>query len=315
QNVFVSWVLECGDSDSLIAYRDGQIEIIPNDQGNRITPSWVAFTDTLRLVGEAAKNQAASNAQRTIFDVKRLIGRMFDDYEVSTYINFLPYKVVDKDGSPYIEVKVFSPEQISAMILGKIKETAEAYLWKKVEGAVVTVPCEIQTPIILRISHNDAQRQATKNAGTIAGLNVLRIVNEPTAAAIAYGLNKKCGKKNIVVYDLGGGTFDVRATSGDTQLGGEDFNHRVMNYFIKLIKKKYGKDINEDSKARGKLRRECERAKKTLSSQHQVQEEIESLFDDIEFSEPLTRAKFEELNMELFKKTLELVKKALKDAV
>ncbi|KAK6942748.1 Heat shock protein 70 family [Dillenia turbinata] len=278
QNVFVSWVLECGDSDSLIgidlgttyscvaAYRDGQIEIIPNDQGNKITPSWVAFTDTLRLVGEAAKNQAASNAQRTIFDVKR-----FDDYEVSRYINFLPYKVVDKDGSPYIEVKVFSPEQISAMILGKIKETAEAYLWKKVEAYF-----------------SDAQRQATKNAGTIAGLNVLRIINEPTAAAIAYGLNKKCGKKSIVVYDLGGGTFDVsiltiengifevRATSGDTQLGGEDFNHRDMNYFIKLIKKKYGKDINEDSKALGKLRRECERAKKTLSSQHQVQVEIVS---------------------------------------
>ncbi|KAJ0080277.1 hypothetical protein Patl1_22534 [Pistacia atlantica] len=262
-------------------YRNGHVEIIANDQGNRITPSWVAFTDTERLIGEAAKNQAALNAERTIFDVKRLIGRKFDDPEVQRDIKFLPYKVVNKDGKPYIQV--------------------EAYF-------------------------NDAQRQATKDAGIIAGLNVARIINEPTAAAIAYGLDKKGGEKNILVYDLGGGTFDVSiltidngvfevlSTSGDTHLGGEDFDHRVMDYFIKLIKKKYNKDISKDNKALGKLRRECERAKRALSSQHQVRVEIESLFDGVDFSEPLTRARFEELNMDLFKKTMTPVKKALEDA-
>lgn len=304
-------------------YRNGHVEIIANDQGNRITPSWVAFTDTERLIGEAAKNQAALNAERTIFDVKRLIGRKFDDPEVQKDIKFLPYKVVNKDGKPYIqvkvrdgEVKVFSPEEVSAMILTKMKETAEAYLGKKIKDAVITVPAYF----------NDAQRQATKDAGIIAGLNVARIINEPTAAAIAYGLDKKGGEKNILVYDLGGGTFDVSiltidngvfevlSTSGDTHLGGEDFDHRVMDYFIKLIKKKYNKDISKDNKALGKLRRECERAKRALSSQHQVRVEIESLFDGVDFSEPLTRARFEELNMDLFKKTMGPVKKALEDA-
>ncbi|KAK6915597.1 Heat shock protein 70 family [Dillenia turbinata] len=304
-------------------YRNGHVEIIANDQGNRITPSWVAFTDTERLIGEAAKNQAAQNAQRTIFDVKRLIGRKFDDVEVQRDIKFLPYKVVNKDSKPYIqvkvkdgEVKVFSPEEISAMILGKMKETAEAYLGKKIKDAVVTVPAYF----------NDAQRQATKDAGTIAGLNVVRIINEPTAAAIAYGLDKKGGEKNVLVYDLGGGTFDVSiltidngvfevlATSGDTHLGGEDFDHRLMDYLVKLIQKKYNKDISKDNRALGKLRRECERAKRALSSQHQVRVEIESLFDGVDFSEPLTRARFEELNMDLFKKTLGPVKKALEDA-
>ncbi|ERN00978.1 hypothetical protein AMTRI_Chr04g187670 [Amborella trichopoda] len=304
-------------------YKNGHVEIIANDQGNRITPSWVAFTDTERLVGEAAKNQAALNPERTIFDVKRLIGRRFSDKEVQRDMKFLPYKVVNKDGKPYIEVKirenevkVFSPEEISAMILGKMKETAESYLGKTIKDAVVTVPAYF----------NDAQRQATKDAGVIAGLNVARIINEPTAAAIAYGLDKKGGEKNILVYDLGGGTFDVSiltidngvfevlATSGDTHLGGEDFDQRVMDYFIKLIKKKYNKDISKDNKAIGKLRREAERAKRALSSQHQVRVEIESLFDGIDFSEPLTRARFEELNMDLFKKTMGPVKKALEDA-
>ncbi|XP_038717365.1 heat shock 70 kDa protein BIP1-like [Tripterygium wilfordii] len=303
-------------------YKNGQVEIIVNDQGNRITPSWVAFTDEERLIGEAAKNQAAFNPDRTIFDVKRLIGRKFDDPEVQKDIKYLPYKVVNKGGKPYIQVKVkgetkvFSPEEISAMILGKMKETAESYLGKKIKSAVVTVPAYF----------NDAQRQATKDAGTIAGLNVARIINEPTAAAIAYGLDKKGGEKNILVYDLGGGTFDVSiltidngvfevlSTSGDTHLGGEDFDHRVMDYFIKLIKKKHNKDISKDNKALGKLRRECERAKRALSSQHQVRVEIESLFDGVDFSEPLTRARFEELNMDLFKKTMGPVKKALEDA-
>lgn len=304
-------------------YRNGHVEIIANDQGNRITPSWVAFTDTERLIGEAAKNQASLNPERTIFDVKRLIGRKFDDPEVQRDIKMLPYKIVNKDGKPYIqvkvkdgEVKVFSPEEISAMILQKMQETAESYLGKKVKNAVVTVPAYF----------NDAQRQATKDAGTIAGLNVVRIINEPTAAAIAYGLDKKGGEMNILVYDLGGGTFDVSiltidngvfevlSTSGDTHLGGEDFDHRVMDYFIKLIKRKYKKDISKDNKALGKLRRECERAKRALSSQHQVRVEIESLVDGTDFSEPLTRARFEELNMDLFKKTMGPVKRALEDA-
>ncbi|GFP93862.1 luminal-binding protein [Phtheirospermum japonicum] len=294
-------------------YRQGKLEIIANDQGNRITPSWVAFTDTERLIGEAAKNQAPLNPDRTIFDVKRLIGRKFDDPEVQRDMKMLPYKVVDKDGKPYLEVKmkdgevkIFSPEEISAMTLQKMKETAEAYLGKKINRAVVTVPAYF----------NDAQRQATKDAGTIAGLQVDRIINEPTAAAIAYGLDKQGDEKNILVFDLGGGTFDVSvltidngvfevlATSGDTHLGGEDFDHR----------KKHGKDISHDKRALGKLRKECERAKRALSSQHQARVEIESLFDGVDFSETLTRARFEELNVDLFKKTMGPVKRALEDS-
>nr|AAA81954.1 BiP isoform B [Glycine max] len=299
------------------------VEIIANDQGNRITPSWVAFTDSERLIGEAAKIVAAVNPVRTIFDVKRLIGRKFEDKEVQRDMKLVPYKIVNKDGKPYIQVKikdgetkVFSPEEISAMILTKMKETAEAFLGKKINDAVVTVPAYF----------NDAQRQATKDAGVIAGLNVARIINEPTAAAIAYGLDKKGGEKNILVFDLGGGTFDVSIltidngvfevldTNGDTHLGGEDFDQRIMEYFIKLIKKKHGKDISKDNRALGKLRREAERAKRALSSQHQVRVEIESLFDGVDFSEPLTRARFEELNNDLFRKTMGPVKKAMEDA-
>lgn len=304
-------------------YKNGHVEIIANDQGNRITPSWVAFTDGERLIGEAAKNQAAANAERTIFDVKRLIGRKFDDKEVQKDVKLFPFKIINKDGKPYIqvkvkdgEVKVFSPEEVSAMVLIKMKETAEAFLGRKIKDAVVTVPAYF----------NDAQRQATKDAGIIAGLNVARIINEPTAAAIAYGLDKKGGEKNILVFDLGGGTFDVSilaidngvfevlATNGDTHLGGEDFDQRIMEYFIKLIKKKYNKDISKDNRALGKLRREAERAKRALSNQHQVRVEIESLFDGVDFSEPLTRARFEELNTDLFKKTMGPVKKAMDDA-
>ncbi|CAI5520754.1 unnamed protein product [Closterium sp. Naga37s-1] len=303
-------------------YKNGHVEIIANDQGNRITPSWVAFTDSERLIGEAAKNQFASNPERTVFDVKRLIGRKFADKEVQRDMKLVPYKIVNRDSKPYVEVevkgekKVFSPEEVSAMILGKMKDTAEAYLGKKIKDAVVTVPAYF----------NDAQRQATKDAGVIAGLNVARIINEPTAAAIAYGMDKKGGEKNILVFDLGGGTFDVSiltidggvfevlATNGDTHLGGEDFDQRIMEYFIKLIKKKYNKDISKDNKALGKLRREAERAKRALSNQHQVRVEIESLFDGTDFSEPLTRARFEELNNDLFRKTMGPVKKAMEDA-
>ncbi|XP_075485037.1 luminal-binding protein 5-like isoform X2 [Primulina tabacum] len=303
-------------------YKNGHFEIIANDQGNRITPSWVGFTDNERLIGEAAKNQAHSNPERTIFDVKRLIGRKFDDKEVQSDMKLVPYKIVNRDGKPYVQVvkngenKVFSPEEISAMVLTKMKETAEAYLGKEIKDAVITVPAYF----------NDAQRQATKDAGTIAGLNVVRIINEPTAAAMAYGLDKKGKEKNILVFDLGGGTFDVSiltidngvfevlSTNGDTHLGGEDFDNRIMEYFVKLIKKKHGKDISKDNRAMGKLRRESERAKRALSNQHQVRVEIESLFDGMDFSEPLTRARFEELNNDLFKKTMGPVKKALADA-
>jgi len=255
--------------------------------------------------------------------VKRLIGRDFKDKTVQKDKSLLSYDIVDKAGKPYVSTgvtgggdKVFSPEEISAMILGKMKEIAEGFLGKKIKNAVVTVPAYF----------NDAQRQATKDAGTIAGLNVARVINEPTAAAIAYGLDKKGGEKNILVFDLGGGTFDVSiltidngvfeviSTNGDTHLGGEDFDQRVMQYFIKLIKKKHGKDVNKDKRALQKLRRECERAKRALSSQHQVRVEVESLIDGIDLSEPLTRARFEELNADLFKKTLNPVKKAMNDA-
>ncbi|CAG2106694.1 unnamed protein product [Medioppia subpectinata] len=304
-------------------FKNGRVEIIANDQGNRITPSYVAFTaEGERLIGDAAKNQLTSNPENTIFDVKRLIGREWTDPTVQADVKYFPFKVIEKSGKPHVKVetgsgpKVFAPEEVSAMVLVKMKETAEAYLGKKVSHAVVTVPAYF----------NDAQRQATKDAGVIAGLNVMRIINEPTAAAIAYGLDKREGEKNILVFDLGGGTFDVSlltidngvfevvSTNGDTHLGGEDFDQRVMEHFIKLYKKKTGKDIRSDNRAVQKLRREVEKAKRTLSGAHQARIEIESLFDGEDFSEVLTRAKFEELNMDLFRSTLKPVQKVLEDA-
>ncbi|CAN1137122.1 Heat shock 70 kDa protein BIP2 [Linum perenne] len=295
--------IDLGTTFSCVAVEvNGKIEVIANDQGNRITPSSIAFTtaDNEHLIGDAAKNQAALNPSRTIFDIKRLIGKKFD---------------VEKG-------KLFSPEEISAMVLTKMKETAESYLGKPVDGAVVTVPAYF----------NDTQRQATKEAGRIAGLKILRIINEPTAGALAYGLNNRNHKvkRKILVYDLGGGTFDVSvmdveddvfevlATGGDTHLGGVDFDRRVMDYFIDLIKKKHGMDISRDTRALGKLRKECERAKRSLSSQTQVCMHVFSLTFSLQggkdFSEILTRAKFEELNMDLFKKTLDMVTKTLEDA-
>ncbi|KAL6865881.1 ATPase with role in protein import into the ER [Amphichorda felina] len=298
----------------------GKVEILVNDQGNRITPSYVAFTDEERLVGDSAKNQAASNPHNTIYDVKRLIGRTYNDKDVQADIKHFPYQVIQKEGKPVVQVQVngadkqFTPEEVSAMILGKMKEVAESYLGKKVTHAVVTVPAYF----------NDNQRQATKDAGIIAGLNVLRIVNEPTAAAIAYGLDKT-DERQIIVYDLGGGTFDVSllsidqgvfevlSTAGDTHLGGEDFDQRVINYFAKSYNKKNGVDVTKDPKAMGKLKREAEKAKRTLSSQMSTRIEIEAFFEGNDFSETLTRAKFEELNMDLFKKTLKPVEQVLKD--
>ncbi|KAL0276402.1 UNVERIFIED_CONTAM: hypothetical protein PYX00_003989 [Menopon gallinae] len=304
-------------------YKNGRVEIIANDQGNRITPSYVAFTpDGERLIGDAAKNQLTTNPENTIFDAKRLIGREWGDSAVQHDIKYFPFQVKEKNSKPHIEVstsqgtKLFAPEEISAMVLGKMKETAEAYLGKKVTHAVVTVPAYF----------NDAQRQATKDAGTIAGLVVMRIINEPTAAAIAYGLDKREGEKNVLVFDLGGGTFDVSlltiengvfevvSTNGDTHLGGEDFDQRVMDHFIKLYKKKKGKDIRKDNRAVQKLRREVEKAKRALSSSHQVRIEIESFFEGDDFSETLTRAKFEELNMDLFRSAMTPVQKVLEDA-
>ncbi|EMR08238.1 chaperone DnaK [Pneumocystis murina B123] len=301
--------------------QSGRVEILANDQGNRITPSYVAFTKEERLVGDAAKNQAPANPLNTIFDVKRLIGRRFDEADVQADIKNFPFKVHHHDGKPHVEVniagekKTFTPEEISAMVLRKMKEIAESYLGRTVTHAVVTVPAYF----------NDAQRQATKDAGTIAGLNVLRIVNEPTAAAIAYGLDKKEGERLIIVYDLGGGTFDVSllsiedgvfeviATAGDTHLGGEDFDHQVMAYFKTLFHQKHGVRLDDDPKALGKLKREVEKAKRTLSSQMSTRVEIESLYQGIDFSETLTRAKFEEINMHLFKKTMKPVEQVLKD--
>ncbi|XP_070581942.1 endoplasmic reticulum chaperone BiP-like [Ptychodera flava] len=304
-------------------YKNGRVEIIANDQGNRITPSYVAFTEEgERLIGDAAKNQLTSNPTNTVFDAKRLIGRNWDDKSVQHDVKYFPFKVKEKNGKPHVEVsvgeerKIFAAEEISAMVLGKMKETAEAYLGTDVANAVVTVPAYF----------NDAQRQATKDAGIIAGLNVMRIINEPTAAAIAYGLDKKEGEKNILVFDLGGGTFDVSlltidngvfevvATNGDTHLGGEDFDQRVMEHFIKLYKKKKGKDVRKDNRAVQKLRREVEKAKRALSAQHQARVEIESFYDGEDFSEVLTRAKFEELNMDLFRSTMKPVQKVMEDA-
>ncbi|RCK55976.1 Heat shock protein SSA2 [Candida viswanathii] len=316
--------IDLGTTYSCVAhFANDRVEIIANDQGNRTTPSFVAFTDTERLIGDAAKNQAAMNPANTVFDAKRLIGRKFNDPEVQNDIKHFPFKVVDKGGKPNIEVeykgetKVFTPEEISSMILGKMKETAEGFLGTAVKDAVVTVPAYF----------NDSQRQATKDAGLIAGLNVMRIINEPTAAAIAYGLDKKSEQeKNVLIFDLGGGTFDVsllsiedgifevKATAGDTHLGGEDFDNRLVNFFIQEFKRKNKKDISTNQRALRRLRTACERAKRTLSSSAQTSIEIDSLYEGIDFYTSITRARFEELCADLFRSTLEPVEKVLKDS-
>ncbi|KPJ17595.1 Heat shock protein 68 [Papilio machaon] len=305
-------------------WQHGNVEIIANDQGNRTTPSYVAFTDTERLIGDAAKNQVALNPNNTVFDAKRLIGRKFDDPKIQQDMKHWPFKVVNESGKPKIEVefkgerKRFAPEEISSMVLTKMKETAEAYLGSTVREAVITVPAYF----------NDSQRQATKDAGAIAGLNVLRIINEPTAAALAYGLDKNLkGERNVLIFDLGGGTFDVsiltidegslfevKATAGDTHLGGEDFDNRLVNHLADEFKRKYKKDLRMNPRALRRLRTAAERAKRTLSSSTEATIEIDALYEGIDFYTRVSRARFEELNSDLFRGTLEPVEKALKDA-
>ena len=300
------------------------VEIISNDLGSRTTPSYVAFTETDRLIGFEAKSQGASNPTNTVYDAKRLIGRKYSDESVKEDMKIWPFKVVSKSSKPHIEVtwkgevQQFSPEEISAMILTKMKTTAENFLGDDVKNAVVTVPAYF----------NDAQRQATKDAGTISGLNVLRIINEPTAAAIAYGLDKvnEEDEKNILVFDLGGGTFDVslltidggvfevKATAGDTHLGGEDFDNNLVNYCIKEFRKKHRKDISGNARAMRRLKSNCERAKRTLSSSTTAFLELDALYEGIDFSLPISRAKFEHLNESLFKNTLKPVEKVLRDS-
>jgi len=308
-------------------WQHDRVEIIANDQGNRTTPSYVAFTESERLIGDAAKNQVAMNPHNTVFDAKRLIGRRFQDSAVQDDVKHFPFKVICKDGDkPAVEVKfknetkVFSPEEISAMVLSKMKEIAESFLGKDVKNAVVTVPAYF----------NDSQRQATKDAGAISGLNILRIINEPTAAAIAYGLDKKTAgskaERNVLIFDLGGGTFDVslltieegifevKATAGDTHLGGEDFDSRLVNFFVSEFKRKFKKDVTANARSLRRLRTACERAKRTLSSTTQTTVEIDSLVDGIDFYSSITRAKFEELCMDLFRGTLDPVEKVLRDS-
>ncbi|KAK5822150.1 hsp71-like protein [Linnemannia elongata] len=316
--------IDLGTTYSCVAvWQNDRVEIIANDQGNRTTPSYVAFTDTERLIGDAAKNQVAMNPVNTVFDAKRLIGRRFDDKDVQSDMKHWPFKVIDKATKPYIQVeykgetKEFTPEEISSMVLTKMRETAEAYLGTTVTNAVVTVPAYF----------NDSQRQATKDSGMIAGLNVLRIINEPTAAAIAYGLDKKTvGEKNVLIFDLGGGTFDVslltiedgifevKATAGDTHLGGEDFDNRLVNHFVQEFKRKHKKDLSSNPRALRRLRTACERAKRSLSSSAQTSIEIDSLFEGVDFYTSLTRARFEELNQDLFRNTMEPVEKVLRDS-
>jgi heat shock protein 1/8 len=304
-------------------WQNDRVEIIANDQGNRTTPSYVAFTENERLIGDAAKSQAAMNASNTVFDAKRLIGRKFFDPSVQSDMKHWPFQVLNgPNNTPLIQVeykgetKRFKAEEISSMVIGKMKDIAEAYLGKQVASAVVTVPAYF----------NDSQRQATKDAGVIAGLNILRIINEPTAAAIAYGLDKKGTEKNVLIFDLGGGTFDVslltieegifevKATAGDTHLGGEDFDNRMVDYFMQDFKRRYKKDMSQNQRSIRRLRTACERAKRTLSSTTQAHLEIDSLFDGIDFNATITRARFEDLNMDYFRKCLEPIERVLRDA-
>jgi heat shock 70kDa protein 1/2/6/8 len=317
--------IDLGTTYSAVAlFQNGKVEVIANEQGNRTMPSYVAFNDVERLIGESAKNQVALNPENTIFDAKRLIGRKFSEQIVQSDIKHFPFKVVaglnDKCliNVEYMgETKSFQPEEISAMILGKMKEIAENFAGCKITDAVITVPAYF----------NDSQRQSTKDAGAIAGLNVLRIINEPTAAAIAYGFDKNVkDDKNILVVDVGGGTadysiltidgglFEVLATAGDTHLGGEDFDTIIVNHFLEEFKRKNKKDISTNARAIRRLRTACERAKRTLSNSTQANVEIDSLFEGIDFYSSITRARFEELCNSLFRRCIEPIDKVLRDS-
>lgn len=317
--------IDLGTTYSCVGYwQNNRVEIIPNDQGNRTTPSYVAFNGTERLIGDGAKNQISMDPKNVVFDAKRLIGRNYNDPEVQSDMKFWPFKVIERNGKPYIqveymgEIKEFTAEEISAMVLSELKDTAEAYIGEKVSDAVITVPAYF----------NDSQRQATKDAGLIAGLNVLRIINEPTAAAIAYGLdNKDDEKKNVLIFDLGGGTLDVslliikngkievKSTAGDSHLGGQDFDNNLINHFILEFKRKNNNiDISTNPKALRKLRKHCERAKRTLSNSSKASVEIESLYNGIDLISSITRARFEDLNSNLFSKLTEPIDKVLSDA-
>ena len=315
--------IDLGTTYSCVGWwKDNRCEIIANDQGNRTTPSYVAFTETERIIGDGAKNQSSMNPENTIYEAKRLIGRQYEDSTVQTDMKQFPYTVVNKGGKPYIqasykgELKTFSPEEISSMVLTKMKDTAEAYIGEKVTDAVITVPAYF----------NDEQRSATKDAGRIAGLNVLRIINEPTAAAIAYGLDKHSKEKMVLIFDLGGGTFDVsllsidegifevKATSGDTHLGGSDFDNILVKYFMDEFKRKHKIDLSENKRALRRLRTACERAKRGLSSSSTASIELESLHEGIDFFTQITRARFESLCMNLFTGCLTPVSKVLQDA-
>ena len=324
QNNNVAIGIDLGTTYSCVGiYQNGKVEIISNDQGDRTTPSFVSFTDTERLIGVAAKNALTSNPTNTVYDAKRMIGRNFDDSKLQEDMKHFSFNVVDKNNKPKISVsfknepKEFTPEEISAMVLTKMKQTAEDYLGCEVKNAVITVPAYF----------NDSQRQATKDAGMIAGLNVLRIINEPTAAAIAYGLDKMSDKaRNILIFDFGGGThdvsllsiddgvFEVKATAGDTHLGGEDIDSRIVDYIVEEFKKKHKVSLSENKKALRRIRTASEKAKRSLSGNTQTIIEIDSIQDGLDLSVVLTRAKFDNLCNDMFQKTLEPVERVLKDS-
>ena len=315
--------IDLGTTYSCVGWwKDNRCEIIANDQGNRTTPSYVAFTDSERLIGDGAKNQSAMNPENTIYDAKRLIGRKFNEPVVQSEMKLFPFDLINDNDNISVKVKykgedkTFKPEEISSMILSKMKEIAETYIGEKVTDAVITVPAYF----------NDSQRQSTKDAGQIAGLNVLRIINEPTAAAIAYGLDKKDKEQNVLIFDLGGGTFDVsilsiedgifevKATAGDTHLGGEDFDNLLVHHFSTEFKRKHKSDLTGNKKSIRRLKTACERAKRTLSSSQTASIELDSLFEGIDFFTNITRAKFESLCMNHFQKCIEPVSKVLKDS-
>ena len=315
--------IDLGTTYSCVGWwKENRCEIIANDQGNRTTPSYVAFTDKERLIGDGAKNQASMNPENTVYDAKRLIGRKFNDPIIQNEITNFPFEVVNENNKPKIKVnykeeeKTYHPEEISSMVLTKMKEIAEAYIGNEVTDAVITVPAYF----------NDSQRQATKDAGQIAGLNVLRVINEPTAAAIAYGLDKKGIEQSVLIFDLGGGTFDVsllsiedgifevKATAGDTHLGGEDFDNLLVNHFKGEFKRKNKVDISDNKKSVRRLKTACERAKRTLSSSTTATIELDSLYEGIDFFTSITRAKFESICMNLFQKCINPVQKVLTDA-